>query len=77
MVGHLDKTPELRQAGGQPSCVLSVATSQGWTNKTSGERREETEWHFVVVWGSLAEQCSHFLATGRLVYVEGCFKSER
>ncbi len=77
LVGHLGKTPELRQAGGRPFCVLSVATSRRWTDKASGERRERTEWHYVEVWGSLAEQCARFLATGRLVYVEGRFKSER
>ncbi len=77
LVGHLGKTPELRQAGGQPFCVLNVATSRVWTDKASGERREETEWHYVEVWGGLAEQCAQFLATGRLAYVEGRFKSER
>ncbi len=77
LVGHLGKTPELRQAGGRPFCVLSVATSRRWTDKASGERRERTEWHYVEVWGGLAEQCAQFLATGRLVYVEGRLETER
>jgi single-strand DNA-binding protein len=76
LVGHLGKTPELRQAGGRSFCVLSVATSRRWTDKASGERRERTEWHHVEVWGGLAEQCAQFLATGRLVYVEGRLETE-
>ncbi len=77
LVGHLGKTPELRQAGGRPFCVLSVATSRRWTDKASGERRERTEWHYIEVWGGLAEQCAQFLVTGRLVYVEGRLETER
>ncbi len=77
LVGHLGKTPELRQVGGRPFCVLSLATSRRWTDKASGERRERTEWHNVEVWGELAEQCGQFLATGRLVYVEGRIETER
>jgi single-strand DNA-binding protein len=77
LVGHLGKAPELRQVGGRPFCVLSVATSRRWTDKASGERRERTEWHNVEVWGELAEQCGQTLATGRLVYVEGRIETER
>lgn len=77
LVGHLGATPELRQAGGPPSCVLNVATSRRWTDEASGKRREETEWHYVEVWERLAEQCAHFLAKGRLVYVEGRLETER
>ncbi len=77
LVGHLGKTPELRQAGGRPLCVLNVATSRRWVDKASGDRREETEWHYVEVWGGLAEQCVQFLATGRLVYVEGRLEAVR
>jgi single-strand DNA-binding protein len=77
LVGHLGKTPELRQVGGRPFCVLSVATSRRWTDKASGERREKTEWHYVEAWGDLAEQSGQFLAKGRLVYVEGRLESER
>ena len=77
LVGHLGKAPELRQVGGRPFCVLSVATSRRWTDKASGERRERTEWHYVEAWGDLAEQSSRFLAKGRLVYVEGRIETER
>ena len=77
LVGHLGKAPELRQVGGRPLCALSVATSRRWTDKASGERRERTEWHYVEAWGDLADQCAQFLATGRLVYVEGRIETER
>lgn len=76
LVGHLGRNPELRQVGGQPFCVLSVATSRRWTDRASGERRQETEWHRVEVWGGLAEQCGQNLAVGRLVYLEGRLETE-
>ncbi len=77
LVGHLGKTPELRRSGGRPFCVLNVATSRRWVDKASGDRREETEWHYVEVWEGLAEQCAQFLVKGRLVYVEGRLETER
>ena len=56
---------------GAPSARLSVATTRAYTNKTTNERVEETEWHRIVVWGKQAEHCNNFLSKGRQVYVEG------
>lgn len=61
-------------ATGAGVCELRVATNESWTDK-SGERQERTEWHRVVVWGSLAETCSKHLSKGRQVYVEGSIKT--
>ncbi|MGH1345698.1 MAG: single-stranded DNA-binding protein [Nannocystales bacterium] len=72
IVGNLGRDPELRYTqGGSPVCQLSVATTRAYTNKTTNDRVEETEWHRIVVWGKQAEHCNNYLAKGRQVYVEG------
>ena len=72
IVGHLGRDPEFRTLeNGSNVCRLSVATTRSWTNKTSGETQEETEWHRITVWGKQAEHCNNYLSTGRQVYVEG------
>ncbi len=50
---------------------FSITTSEQWTDKSSGEKREKTEWHRIVVWRRLAELCGEYLAKGRQVYIEG------
>jgi len=72
LIGNLGRDPELRYTqNGQPVANFSLATSEQWTDKNSGEKVERTEWHRVVVWGRSAEHCSQYLAKGRTVYVEG------
>lgn len=71
LLGRLGRDPELRYTGSQQAvCNLSVATDRAWTTK-DGERKKETEWHRVQVWGASAEACEKYLAKGRRVYVEG------
>ena len=63
LVGNLGKDPEVRYtSGGQAVATLRIATSRSWTDKQSGQRKEETEWHDVEVWGKQAEQCGEYLA---------------
>ncbi len=77
LVGNLGKDPEVRYtSGGQAVANLRIATSRSWTDKQSGQRKEETEWHDVEVWGKQAEQCGEFLSKGRQVYVEGRLKTD-
>ena len=77
LVGNLGKDPEVRYTtGGQAVANLRIATSRSWTDKQSGQKKEETEWHDVEVWGKQAEQCGEFLAKGRQVYVEGRLKTD-
>jgi single-strand DNA-binding protein len=77
LVGNLGKDPEVRYTnGGQAVANLRIATSRSWTDKQSGQRKEETEWHDVEVWGKQAEQCGEYLAKGRQVYVEGRLKTD-
>lgn len=72
IVGNLGRDPEVRNtAGGQSVANFSVATSEQWADKQSGEKKEKTEWHRIVVWGKVAELCGQYLAKGRKVYIEG------
>ena len=78
LVGNLGKDPEVRYTqGGQAVANLRIATSRSWTDKQSGQRKEETEWHDVEVWGKQAEQCGEYLSKGRQVYVEGRLKTDK
>lgn len=72
IVGRLGKDPEVRYTpDGTAICNLSVATSEEWKDKNSGEKREATEWHRVVAFRQLGEICGKHLSKGRQVYVEG------
>jgi single-strand DNA-binding protein len=71
ILGRLGQNPEIRHTpSGAAVANFSVATSEKWTDK-SGEKKESTEWHKVVVWGKLAELCSQYLVKGRQVFLEG------
>jgi single-strand DNA-binding protein len=71
LIGNLGRDPELRYTqGGQPVCTLNLATTRTWQDR-NGEKKEETEWHRVTVWGKQAEHCERYLSKGRQVYVEG------
>jgi single-strand DNA-binding protein len=71
LVGNLGADPELKYTpSNRPVCNLSVATNEVFKDK-SGQRQERTEWHRVTVWGDQAENCSKYLAKGRMVYLEG------
>jgi len=78
LIGNLGKDPEVRYtAGGQAVANLRIATSRSWTDKATSQRKEDTEWHDVEVWGKQAEQCAEYLAKGRQVYVEGRLKTDK
>ncbi len=72
IVGRLGRDPEVRYTqDGTAVANFSVATSDEWRDKETGERRERVEWHRVVAWRRLGEICGQYLSKGRLVYVEG------
>src|ERR1043166_7285719 len=76
LIGRLGRDPELKYTGtGTPFCRFSIATDDSWTDKTSGERQERTEWHSIVVWNKLAEICNEYLRKGCLVYIEGSLQT--
>lgn len=72
LVGRLGQDPEIRYtASGTAMTTFSVATSEKWKDKNSGEMQERTEWHRIVAWGKLGEICGEYLGKGRQVYIEG------
>ena len=78
LIGRLGRDPELKYtAGGTAYCRFSIATDDSWTDKSTGERQERTEWHNIVAWERLAEICGQYLAKGRLVYIEGSIHSRQ
>ena len=72
LVGNLGKDPEVRYTqDGRAVAQFSIATSEEWKDKNTGEKREKTEWHRVVAFGRLGEICGEYLSKGRQVYIEG------
>ncbi len=72
IVGNLGGDPELRYLqSGQAVCNFSVAVSERWRDRNSGEQREKTTWYRVAAWGPLAETCNTYLSKGRQVMVSG------
>jgi single-strand DNA-binding protein len=78
VMGNLGRDPETRySADGAAVTNITVATSRQWKDKTSGERKEETEWHRIVFYGRQAEIAGEYLKKGRPVYVEGRLKTRK
>ena len=78
IVGNLGRDPEVRYSpDGAAICNLSLATTSQWKDKASGERREETEWHRVVLYNRLAEIAGEYLKKGRSLYLEGRLKTRK
>jgi single-strand DNA-binding protein len=72
LVGNLGQDPEVRYTpGGAAITTISIATSDSWKDKNSGQMQEKTEWHRVVFFGKLAEIAGEYLHKGSQVYVEG------
>ena len=72
LIGNLGADPEIRRTqDGRPVANLRLATSESWKDKTTGERKEKTEWHRVVLWGKSAESLTGYLLKGKQIYVEG------
>ena len=78
IVGRLGQDPEVRYTPDGTAVVnFSVATSQEWKDKNTGEKKELTEWHRIVAFRKLAEICGEYLAKGRQVYVEGRLQTRK
>ena len=72
VVGNLGRDPEVRySANGNAIANVTIATTDSWKDRQSGERQEKTEWHRVVFFGRLAEIAGEYLKKGSQVYVEG------
>lgn len=78
LIGRLGADPEVRYTGnGDAVCTLSVATNEQWTDKQTGEVKEQTEWHRCVLWRRLAELAGQYLSKGSRVYVAGQLKTRK
>lgn len=78
IVGFLGNDPELRtMPNGEAVANISVATSEAWTDKSTGERREVTEWHRIVFYRRQAEICGEYLKKGSRVYLEGRLRTRK
>ena len=78
LVGNLGQDPEVRiMPNGSAVANFSVATSESWKDKQTGENREKTEWHRVVVFGKLAEITGEYIKKGTLVYIEGQLQTRK
>lgn len=79
LVGNLGKDPEIRRTqDGRPIANLSVATSETWRDKATGERKEKTEWHRVVIFNEgLAKVAEQYLKKGAKVYIEGQLQTRK
>src|ERR1700709_1878153 len=79
LVGNLGRDPEVRRlTSGGPVVNLSIATSESWRDKASGERKEKTEWHRVVIFNeNLAKVAEQYLKKGAKVYLEGQLQTRK
>ena len=79
LIGNLGRDPEVRHTNdGRPIVNLSVATSETWRDRTSGERREKTEWHRVVIFDEkICEVAQKYLTKGSTVYLEGALQTRK
>jgi single-strand DNA-binding protein len=75
LIGNLGRDPEVRfTQGGTPVANFTMATTDRW-NDPSGEKKEKTEWHRIVLWGKQAEIAGEYLRKGRPVYIEGSLQT--
>ncbi len=76
LIGNLGRDPEVRfTTGGNPVANFTMATTDRWNDPATGEKKERTEWHRIVVWGKQAEIAGEYLRKGRQVYVEGSLQT--
>jgi single-strand DNA-binding protein len=78
LIGNLGKDPEVRyMPSGRAVANVTLATSESWKDKNSGEKQERTEWHNVVFYSPLAEIAGQYLRKGSQVFVEGCLQTRK
>ncbi|MWN88607.1 single-stranded DNA-binding protein, partial [Escherichia coli] len=78
LIGNLGQDPDIRyMPDGGAVASIALATSETWRDKQTGEMREQTEWHRVVLFGKLAEVASEYLRKGAQVYIEGQLRTRK
>ncbi|NIG99420.1 MAG: single-stranded DNA-binding protein [Buchnera aphidicola (Periphyllus acericola)] len=78
LIGYLGQNPDIRyMTNGSAVANINIATSESWKDKNTGELKEKTEWHKVVLFGKLAEIAGEYLKKGSQVYIEGSLKTRK
>ena len=78
LIGNLGSDPEMRNStNGDAICNIRMATTETWKDKSTGEKRESTEWHRVVMYRRLAEIAAQFLTKGSQIYIEGRIRTRK
>ena len=78
LIGNLGRDPELKSLpSGQPVANFSIATSEKWKDKSTGETKEQTEWHNIIMFGKLAEIAGQYLKKGSSIFVEGRLQTRK
>jgi len=78
LIGNLGTDPEVRYlASGDPVANISLATSESWKDKQSGQQQERTEWHRVVIYGKMADIAAKYMKKGSKVYIEGSLRTRK
>jgi single-strand DNA-binding protein len=78
LIGNLGQDPESRTTpGGTTVTNIRIATSESWKDKQTGEQKEQTEWHTVVLWNRLGEIAAEYLKKGQQVYIEGSLRTRK
>jgi single-strand DNA-binding protein len=78
LIGNLGKDPETRYLpSGEAVASFSIATTESWKDKSTGEKKEATEWHRISAFGKLAEICGEYLRKGSQVYIEGALRTRK
>ena len=78
LIGRLGRDPEVRyMPNGEAVCNFSIATSETWNDRQTGQRQERTEWHAITLYRRLAEIAGQYLKKGSLVYIEGRIQSRK
>lgn len=78
LIGRLGKDPEVKYLpSGGAVTNFSIATSESWKDKNSGQRQERTEWHNIVIFNKLAEIAGEYLRKGSMVYIEGSLRTRK
>lgn len=78
LIGNVGRDPEIRNLeGGGQVCNLSLATTEKWTDKNTGEKREKTEWHRIVIWGNLVNIVEKYVGKGSQLFIEGKLETRK
>jgi len=78
LIGNLGRDPEVRTVGGSKVVNLSIATTERWSDKTTGEKKESTQWHNVVIWNErIGEVVERYVTKGSKIFIEGQLQTRK